>query len=170
MDHTESSKDKLYLKRFCGEEIFTVLSATYSIDFDASFHRYNLHLNVKMDKLQGLDKDDPRFDVKPEWDLHFPLSDIEAHHLVEGLNLEIPYGYVDAVDNYYAIFSYYERIPSFKNSMTLLKVDADKWFIRIVGTTDDVEFYDGTRPLSSIHIEAQFTPLNRDFFDELLLP
>ncbi len=162
MDQDALTIGKLDLKRYSGNERFPISLATYEIDFDSIFQRFNLHLNVKLGHLEGVEKTDQRADITPEWDLHFPLSEIEVHHLDEGLSLEIPYGYIDAVDDYYALFHYFERIPSFKNKMTLVGIDEDKWCIAITGMTDDVEFYDGSKPLASIGVKAWFTPTDKE--------
>lgn len=146
----------LYLSRYCGLESFPIACAVWRIEFDTLFQRDHLHLCLDMGQLDGVSVCDGRVDIRPHWELYFPIFDVSCDAFSPGLELELPYGYVDHADDYYALFSYYEQIPSFKNKMKIVAIEGDKLCIEIIASTDDVEHYDGTKPLAHINVSAWF--------------
>ncbi len=161
MGNSKYQQSKLYLNRYCGEEVFPVEAAFWRVEFDALFQRDHLHLSLFMGQLESsqIGENSDNCIIRPHWELYFPLFDIHIEDLKPGVELELPYGYVDFAEDFYALFTYYEKVPSFKNKMWITKVKNDKLLIKISATTDDVEFYDGSRPVAQIHTEVWFSPI-----------
>ena len=56
---------------------------------------------------------------------------------------------------------YWEHQPTLDNKMEILAAEEDRFLIRVTGITEDVNYYDGSKPKSTLQITAWFEKKKR---------
>lgn len=144
----------LYITRFCGVEQYPVKTAKwYIIDGDRTEDDPDmLCLDITLGSGYGLHKDTAMLKAEPVWEVRFCSVEIPASALQSGFRLEQPNLQRDVYGNLY----YTEHQPTTGNQMEIIKADETRLKIRLTGITEDVNFYDGSKPQSTLQIVAWF--------------
>ena len=121
----------LYLTRFCGMERYPVETATWNI-------------------IEGDGTEDAPDILCLE--INFYSLKIPADSLEPGFCLEQPNQEEDVDGNLY----YMEHQPTMDNKMEVIEVDGKRLKIRLTGLTEDVNYYDGSKPKNTMELVAWF--------------
>ncbi|WP_029906648.1 hypothetical protein [Prevotella sp. 10(H)] len=146
----------LKLIRFCGDEIYPVISATCHISEDKEESVYRLHLNIDADYGLVIHNDIEPFESQPIWDLTYIVDALNESDLQKGLKIEIPIGDDEERVEFLSILHYCEAEQVDNNVIEILDVKDDKLLIRITGETIDVNYLSRSRPKMKLFIETWF--------------
>lgn len=144
----------LYMARFCGIEQYPVKTAEwYIIDGDGTEDDpAMLCLDTAFGIGNGLHEDTAELNVEPMWKILFYSVKIPITALQPGFCLEQPNSEKDVYGDLY----YAEHQPTTGNRMEILQTEGTRLKIRLTGTTEDVNFYDGSKPQSTLQLVAWF--------------
>lgn len=144
----------LYMERFCGMEEYPLKdSIWYILKGDGTeYDPDQLYLEMNFEKGRVMHEDTRFLDEEPFWNLvfySFQMPDIVPQ---AGLCMEQPNERQDVYGNLY----YGEHQPTMDNKMEILMIDGDRLKVRLTGVTEDVNYYDGSKPKSTLQITAWF--------------
>ena len=144
----------LYLTRFCGKERYPVETATWNIiEGDGTEDAPDmLCLEIDFGRGDGLHEDTAYLEAEPSWEVNFYSLKIPADSLEPGFCLEQPNQEEDVDGNLY----YMEHQPTMDNKMEVIEVDGKRLKIRLTGLTEDVNYYDGSKPKNTMELVAWF--------------
>ena len=144
----------LYMARFRGIEQYPVKTAEwYIIDGDGTEDDpAMLSLDTAFGIGNGLHEDTAELNVEPMWKILFYSVEIPITALQPGFCLEQPNFEKDVYGDLY----YAEHQPTTRNRMEILQAEGTRLKIRLTGTTEDVNFYDGSKPQSTLQLVAWF--------------
>lgn len=144
----------LYLDRFCGVETYPIKQATWDlIEGDGTEDDPDmLCLGMQFAKGSRLHEDTQPLQAEPCWEINFYKDKISLDILQTGFYLEQP-NQEEEVDG---SFYYMEHQPTMDNRMEILATDGDRLKIRVSGNTGDVNYYDGSKPKSTMWLIAWF--------------
>lgn len=149
----------LYMLRFCGMEEYALKSAVwYIIKCDGTADDPDLFcVDMKFERGRVLHEDThneelPFMDAEPFWDLSFQSAQMPTIIPEVGLCLELP----NERHEVYANLCYWEHQPTLDNRLEILAAQGDRFLIRLTGVTEDVNYYDGSKPKSTLQITAWF--------------
>lgn len=144
----------LYLTRFCGVEQYPVRTATWNIiEGDGTKDDPDmLCLELTFGIGNGLHEDTVKLKAEPSWEINFYSVEIPVSSLLPGFCLEQPNQRKDVDGNLY----YTEHQPTTDNRMEIVEVDGTHLKIRLTGITDDVNYYDGSKPQNTMQLVAWF--------------
>lgn len=154
----------LYMMRFCGMEEYALKSAVWYIikgdgtDYDPD----SFCLDMKFEQGRVLHDDThneelPFMDAEPFWELVFRSPEMPTIVPQVGLCLELPNEKHEVEGNLY----YWEHQPTMDNKLEILAAEGDRFLIRLTGITEDVNYYDGSKPKSTLQITAWFDKKKR---------
>ena len=151
------SVGKLTLRRFNGEEIYRVESATiehfkdgdgaYSVTFRAETGDAPIQTLPDTESLQA--------QPSAEWTVTMPKT--PAVLLRSGSRFAIPAGWSEQAQDFITNFYYCEHEPMDENEITVVERVGLRVRARITGFTTDVNHYDGSKPRAKVVVEADFT-------------
>jgi hypothetical protein len=144
----------LKLVRFCGEEYFPIIKATWFINKGNKFDE----LWFEIETMEGtiLSEDTKRLNARPNWQLTYVAKKLDKNDLKIGFKMKIQNGYDEKIDDTVTNFYYCEHQQTDNNLIEILKIDGEKLYVRITGETTDVNYYDGSKPNNKIIVEAWF--------------
>lgn len=144
----------LYLTRFCGVEQYPVKTATwYIIEGDGTEDDPDmLCLEVTFNIGTVLHEDTGKLKAEPSWEINFYSVEIPVSLLRPGFCLEQPNHHKDEDGNLY----YTEHQPTTDNRMEIVKIDGTRLKIRLTGITEDVNYYDASKPKNTMKLVAWF--------------
>lgn len=149
----------LKFTRFCGEEIYPLISATWHISEDNKEPVNRLYLNIDADYGSIIHDDIEPLESQPCWNLTHIAKDFNKNDLKKGLKIEIPDGDDSKRLEFLSILHYLEAEQVDNNIIEILDVKDDKLLIRITGETIDVNHLSRSRPQMQLFIEAWFEHL-----------
>ncbi|MDU1906273.1 MAG: hypothetical protein E6772_16005 [Dysgonomonas sp.] len=158
-----NNKDILKLSRFCGEELFRIKVATWDI-LTSESTLPTLSLEIHADEIISQCDDTREFPVKPRWEIMCDIPGLEDSHLQKGFSIEVPEEDNEHNDN---ILYYYEHGVTFNQKVEILDRQDDKLLIKVSGETQDVNFYDGSKPNTKLEAELWFEKFDRNNEDHL---
>ena len=144
----------LYLTRFCGEEQYPVERAIwYIIAGDGTEDDPDmLCLEMQFGVGSNLHEDTSRLKAKPAWEVNFYSLQIPVSSLCPGFCLEQPNKREDIAGNLY----YADHQPTTDNKMEIVAADGERLKIKLTGITEDVNYYDGSKPKNTLQLVAWF--------------
>lgn len=144
----------LYLSRFCGIETYPVKQAVWElIEGDGTEEDPDmLCLGMRFARGNHLHEDTRSLRAEPFWEINFYKIKISMNILQIGFDLEQP-NEANEVD---ATFYYLEHQPTRNNRMEILARDGNRLKIRVSGSTEDVNYYDGSKPENRLQLTAWF--------------
>jgi hypothetical protein len=144
----------LKLVRFCGDEYFPIIKATWFINKCDEFDE----LWFEIEAMEGtvLCEDTKQLNGKPNWQLTCVIKKLDRNDLKTGFMVEIPNGYDEKIDDTITNFYYCEHQQTDNNLIEILETDGEKLYARITGETMDVNYYDGSKPNNKIIVETWF--------------
>jgi len=154
--NTNENRPCLKLTRFCGEEFYPIIKATWQIYKDEDENMNELWLEVKADFGIILHEDTQYLKAKPSWELTFRAENLNVNDLTTGFRAEIPCGYNEDLDDSLSNFYYCEHKSSDNNIIEILGTEENRLLIRVTGEITDVNYYDGSKPKNKIFLETWF--------------
>ncbi|MFQ6973493.1 MAG: hypothetical protein ACLRTG_20155, partial [Enterocloster aldenensis] len=91
-------------------------------------------------------------EAEPSWEVNFYSLKIPAASLQPGFCLEQPNREEDVEGNLY----YMEHQPTIDNKMEVVEAEGERLKIRLTGITEDVNYYDGSKPKNTMELVAWF--------------
>ena len=145
---------RFILHRFNGDEIFRLQSAVmsaYESDGGAT-----IWFEVESDPvaLQRCE-DTVKYAHWPNAEVGIEVAELNADQLV-GREFELPGTKFDDEDSCMALLYYYEHEPLRENKIAILSRLDDRFWIRWTAVTQDINFYDGSKPPARVEIEGEF--------------
>lgn len=151
----KSPPNRFVLHRFNGDEVYRFTSAVmsaYSTERGAT-----LWFEVEADP-EGAQRceDTAEIGVWPNAEVGIELPELNADALV-GQMFSIPGTKTDDEDSCMSLLLYCEHQPLRQNRITVLSRDGDRFRLHWTAETEDVIHYDGSKPLTRVEIEGEFT-------------
>jgi hypothetical protein len=145
------------LHRFNGDEVFNVEKAIieHRKHVDGMF-AVVFRADAGGTPIQTLPDTAP-LHAKPFAEVTLHLPKIPALALTAGLTFTIPKGYDEHTQDYLSNFYYCEHEPMDEIEISILDRNGLGVRARISGTTIDVNYYDGSKPLTNVVVEACFS-------------
>lgn len=145
----------LTLHRFNGDEAYNLKSADVRVRSEESQLVLTLEVDTEEGALQSV-PDTVEFSAKPSAEVSVILHQLDEQTLV-GQRFVVPAGYDPNTEEYVATLYYYEHQDLDNNVIEMLSRDSNKFHIRWTATTQDVNYYDGSKPDTSVVIDGVFT-------------
>lgn len=147
------SKGKLTLKRFNGVEEFEVSEAEIYAWEDEG--KISLNLEISAKKPLSTLPDTKEIKARPSAEVTIYLESLNPNELI-GKSFTIERGMNDETEEWDGRFYYCEHEDLNKNTVHFVSRDGDLYNIKWSGFTQDVNYYDGSKPDTQVIIEAAF--------------
>ena len=134
----------LILNRFCGEEYYSIQSASWSI-----WDGRTLCVEMWFEEGLNLHEDTDYLAQEPGWELYFDVPSITDEMLKPGMILGDTENIEDETHFYYC-----EHLPTYNNKLEILGREDDKILFKITGECCDVNYYDGSKGSDTLEITA----------------
>lgn len=145
---------KFVLHRFNGDEEYEIQTATILAVYDEDGFR--LWFDVKTEGVCRKSLPDTlELRGSPSAKVAVACKRIAPHKLV-GSKFLVPFGYDADIEEDVATIYYLEHEDLDDNEIQVLRQDGDLFHVRWTGTTMDVNYHDGSKPRTSVEIEAGF--------------
>lgn len=145
----------LSLSRFNGTERFAIETARMFTVGDADDIKLWFEIETVQDGAKQ-NEDTKPYPAAPKAELGIALGDFSADSLV-GRDFYHVGPTSDNEDSCDSLFHYYEHQPLQNNHVVVSKRDRDTFKVRWSATTQDVNYYDGSKPDAIVEIDADFT-------------
>jgi hypothetical protein len=152
-----STPSELVLERFCGRETYPLVKGTWSIYLDKELDSPTLCIQLNAGRGTTLHDDTQSLKAEPSWEINVVSKSLDASMLKRGDKFAIPRGYEEAQGGYVTNFYYCSHEQTDDNVIEVLAVEGSRVFVRITGKTIDVNFYDGSKPPTTLYVEAWLT-------------
>ena len=151
---------KFVLHRFNGDEEFALEQASIGITHDRSGDWLRLTAITNGTIIKSL-PDTEGLHGRPKASISVNISRVDPTNLV-GLRLSVPISYDDLIGDDRANFYYLEHESLDENEIEILAVKENKYLVKWSGQTLDVNYYDGSKPMTHVEIEGWFTMDSHD--------
>lgn len=153
----KEKNDQHYLRliRFCGEELYPIESATWQYQ-EGDEDGNELWLEINAGPGTQLSDDTKSLNGQPHWELTVRAEKLDLAALKSGFKAEILFGYDEKRGESLTNFYYCEHDPSDNNQLEILEKKGNRILFRISGEVEDVNYYDGSKPMNKILVEAWF--------------
>lgn len=152
-----SKQSVLVLERFCGRETYPVIHATWSIFHDEVLDTPTLCIQLHAGPGIELQEDTRDLRATPSWEINVVSRTLNAACLRRGAEFSVPQGYDEAQGGYVTNFYYCSHEQTDDNLIEILASDGSTLCVRLGARTVDVNFYDGSKPLTRLSVEADLT-------------
>jgi hypothetical protein len=152
-----SKPAELILERFCGRETYPLLKGTWSIFHDEELDTPTLCIQIHAGSGTSLHDDTQSLRAEPWWEINVLSKALDPRGLKPGDRFFIPRGYDEAQGGYITNFYYWSHEQTDDNVIELLAVEGSKILVSMTGKTIDVNFYDGSKPPTTLRVEAWLT-------------
>ena len=146
--------DELWVNRFLGLEIYHIESAEWNLYRDEEDGRINLWIHLDCDKAISQFEDTDYTNTIPSWELNLLEQEIEV---IKGFEANIPEGYDESRGGWITNFYAGSHDGSDKNTIRVLEVEGERILLRLTGEIVDPNFYDDSKPRSSLLVETWFS-------------
>ena len=146
----------LTFNRFNGQEQFTISEAVILLYDNDGFSTLSFEIETDEKPLKTL-PDTESLRARPNAEFTVRVTDFSWENLV-GKCFEIPQGYDDETEEYLTCLYYCEHEATDNNVIKILGREADRFRVKIEATCIDVNYYDGSKPLTKVEIDAWFNP------------
>jgi hypothetical protein len=145
---------RFILHRFNGDEVYrfeTAVMWAYANDQGVTLW---FELSADSDALQRCE-DTAEMGMSPNAEVGINLPELDADQLV-GREFLIPGTKSDEEDSCMSLLYYCEHEPLRQNRITVVSRAGDRFRLRWTAVTQDVNYYDGSKPLTKVEIEGEF--------------
>jgi hypothetical protein len=153
----------MILRRFNGDETYRLESAVFMLlnryEGEGEGKRLMLEATASSEGAQR-NEDTAAEQAMPNAQVNINIAGDDLDPLV-GQRFQVPAGYDDDVEDHVATFYYFEHEDLDNNVVEVLAREGAGLRIRWTATTQDVNFYDGSKPAARVEIEAVFVPFQR---------
>jgi hypothetical protein len=146
--------NSLKLIRFCGDEYFPIVKANWFIK--KANDAVELWFDIETTEGTTVCEDTKSFKATPFWQLVYIAKKLDKNDLKIGFKVKIPNGWDEDRDDTVTNFYYFEHQETDNNLIEILGTDGEKLYVRITGETQDVDYYDGSKPKNKIIVETWF--------------
>lgn len=146
----------LLIGRFCGPEEYPVVSATWNVHHDINSGMPNLVFFIETERGTILNDDTQALDGKPHWQINCVNAINEVEDIVVGLVVNEPDGYDEDRGGHLTNFYYCQHVTSEKNQIQIIAIEGERIFARVTGEVIDVNYYDDSKPRSTLFVETWF--------------
>jgi hypothetical protein len=151
---TNTPQSRFVLHRFNGDEVYRFKSAVmwaYTTQTGVT-----LWFEVSADPEQAQRcEDTAEMGRSPDAEVGIDLLELNADDLV-GREFLIPGTKTDDEDSCRSLLCYCEHEPLRQNRITVVSRDGDRFWLRWTAITQDVNYYDGSKPPTQVEIEGEF--------------
>lgn len=146
--------DRFVLHRFNGDEVYRLKSAVmFGLATDSGV---TLWFEAKADRVGAVwCEDTAEIGTSPNAEVGITLPELNPDQLV-GQELVFPGTKSDAEDSCMSLLYYCEHQPLRENRITIVSRDGDRFRVHWTAVTQDVNYYDGSKPLTRVEIEGEF--------------
>lgn len=145
---------RFILRRFNGDEIFRLQSAViWAYESEGGITIW-FEVEADSDALQRCE-DTVEFGHGPNAEVGIEITELNADQLV-GREFLLPGTKSDDEDSCMALLYYYEHEPLRQNRIEILSRDVDRFWIRWTAITQDINYYDGSKPPTHVEIVGEF--------------
>lgn len=145
---------KFVLHRFNGDEEYVVQRATILAVHDEDGFRLWFEAETDGVCLKSL-PDTETLHRHPKAEVAVGLEKIEPTRLV-GKKFSVPAAYDEDIGDVVALIYYVEHENLEDNEIEIVARNGDSFQVRWIGTTTDVNYYDGSKPRTRVEIVAGF--------------
>jgi hypothetical protein len=149
--------EQMVLERFCGRETYPLVESTWCIFHDEELDTPTLCIQLRAGPGTSLHEDTQSLNAEPSWEINVVSKSLDASALKRGDKFVVPRGYDEAQGGYITNFYYCSHEQTDDNVIELLAIEGSRILARITGKTIDVSFYDGSKPPTTLHVEAWLT-------------
>ncbi len=146
--------NRFVLHRFNGDEVYRLQSAMmFGIAADQGV---TLWFEAKADRVGALwCEDTAEIGTSPNAEVGITLPELVPDQLV-GQELVLPGTKTDDEDSCMSLLYYCEHQPLRENRITIQSREGDRFRVRWTAVTQDVNYYDGSKPQTRVEIEGEF--------------
>ena len=144
----------LTLNRFNGQEQFSISKAIIFQYKDENRLMLSFEIETNQSSVKTL-PDTKEFPAQPSAEFNVSVTNFAWENLA-GKSFVIPHGYDEETEEWLARFYYYEHQYIDQNEIKVIKHDGDKFHVIITGISNDINYYDGSKPRTEIEIDAWF--------------
>ncbi|WP_424861308.1 hypothetical protein [Streptomyces sp. MMS24-I29] len=148
---------RFVLHRFNGAEVYRIASADIWVSVaEGSEGPVTLWFEILADS-DGARRCEDTADLgmAPSAEVGIELPDVDVDALV-GRELVLPGVRSDDEDSCMSLLYYCEHQPLRDNRITVVSRDGDRFWLRWTAVTEDVNYYDGSKPPTRVEIEGAF--------------
>jgi len=146
---------KFVLHRFNGDEEFALERASIRITHDKNGDWLMLTAITNGTVIKSL-PDTEELRGQPKASISVDISRSDPTNLV-GLKLSVPISYDKLIGDDRANFYYLDHESLDENEIEILAIKENKYLVKWIAQTLDVNYYDGSKPKTHIDIEGWFT-------------
>jgi hypothetical protein len=153
-EKTGHPADRFVLHRFNGDEVYRLKSAVmFAIAGDCGV---TLWFEAEADRAGAVwCEDTAEIGMTPNAEVGITLPGLDPEQLV-GREFVFPGTKTDDEDSCRSLLYYCEHQPLRDNLIAVLSRDGDRFRVRWTAVTQDVNYYDGSKPPTRVEIEAEF--------------
>jgi hypothetical protein len=151
---TRPSESRFVLHRFNGDEIYRFKTAVMWAYTTATGVTLWFEVEADPDAVQRCE-DTAEMGIWPNAEVGIDLPELDADQLV-GRQFIIPGTKTDDEDSCMSLLCYCEHEPLRENNITVVSRAGDRFWLRWMAVTKDVNYYDGSKPPTQVEIEGEF--------------
>lgn len=145
---------ELVLERFCGQETYPLVKGTWNIFYDEALETPTLCIQLRAGRGTKLHQDTEGLNAEPWWEINVLSQALDASTLKVGDRFVVPRGYDKEQGGYVTNFYYCSHEQTGNNVVEILAVEGSRILARVTGQTGDVNYYDGSKPQTTLFVEA----------------
>lgn len=151
----QTQPNRFVLHRLNGDEVYGLKSAVMRAYTSAEGVKLWFEVEADPDGAQRCE-DTAEIGHWPNAEVGVTLPTLDADELV-GRVFSIPGTKTDDEDSCMSLLYYCEHEPLRQNRITVVSRNGDRFWLRWTAVTQDVNYYDGSKPLTQVEIEGEFT-------------
>jgi len=145
----------LYMNRFCGLEKYRIDSATWNLhDYEG---RPNLCIYLGSKEAIQQAEDTAELFQRLNWELNIVEDSVSEAALKPGFECNRPNAYEESQGGWITNFYFVSHEGTHTNRVRILEAKGDELLIELSGKVLDVNFYDGSKPDSTLSAVAWFS-------------
>lgn len=152
-----NKQGELVLERFCGVETYPLLRGSWNVFHDEELDMPTFCVQLEAGPGNELHEDTKTLNAEPSWEVNIVSKSLNSSSLYPGAKFVVPRGYDEGQGGYVTNFYYCSHEQTDDNVIEILAVEGSRLLVRLVGKTVDVNFYDGSKPPTTLRIEAWLT-------------
>jgi hypothetical protein len=145
----------LTLHRYNGDEIFEINKAVIQIVKNNGKSWLVIEISSDGTIVKGL-PDTVNLGAMPSAQIAIPVEESEIENLV-GKKFLLPNAYDEEIADYLSTIYYVEHEPLEGNEIEFISKKKNKFLLKWLGQTKDVNYYDGSKPNTRVEIESWVT-------------
>ncbi len=146
----------LVLERFNGFEIYPIKLAEWNLYKDEEIGMMNLWIFLSARQAIVQQEDTEDLNAEPHWEINLVEPNLAESSIKPGFTATISESYNESRSGWITNFYYCEHEGTDKNMIEVVAVDGDRVQFRLSGETVDVNYYDGSKPITKLLTDIWF--------------